>query len=189
MKNKIRTSYQKHRMEIRFILIIMLFGLFSGLVFYLKQDSVMKASLSLNMEIFSHNVFRFSNIIYHLLAILSLIALSFLLIGFPLLIVYIFLESLSVGFLIPLLFSSFKLSGIGIYISYFLLKKLGFFILLLVLFCLDLAFIKDYLLYLKNHKNKFFGSLKKVLITLFIIVANDFLVYFVMNRFLSFILV
>ncbi len=190
MKQKLWTSYRRYQDKINFIGIIIIFGLATGIFFYLKQDSMLKASLNLDLiEVFSGKVFSFQNIIYHLIILSIIILSSFILIGLPLLIIYIFCESLALGFLIPLFVSSFKLSSIGVLISYFIFTKLFFYILLIIFFISILKFTKSYLYHFRFKKNSYKKSLKITVIIACLIIINDFLIYFLANPILTFILV
>lgn len=190
MKTKLRTSFKKYEPEIKFILIIMLFGIITGAIFYLKQDDTIKASLTLDaINPFSNNVFNFQNIIMHLVILLFLTLSSFLGIGLIFTIIYIFIEGLAVGFLIPLFLNSYKLSGIWTISVYFIFIKLLFFILLIAFFIFLLKLVKRLLLSLKNRNLNFKSALKNVILIISFIFLNDLIIFFVGNKIVTFILV
>lgn len=190
MKAKIRTSLKKHANEIRFISIIIIFGLITGAIFYLKQSSTVKSSILLNMtDVFSTNVFSGKNIFIHIIILALLILSSFLAVGLIFTIVYIFIESLAIGFLIPLFINSFKLVGIWNFFVYFIFIKLLFLLLLILFFIAILKLTKCFLLDIKNRSSNYKLILKKVIIIFLLIVLNDIFIYFISNKIITFILV
>lgn len=184
-----RTSLQKHKKILFFLLIILLFGIISGILFYLKQEESIKKTIALNMaDIFNHNIFSGKNIFIHMGIALIIIAASFLFLGIPAIIIAIFFEGISIGFIIPLFLSIFSWKFIYIFPLYFLFIKLLYLILLSILFLKDIDFTKNYISYLKKKSSSLAYSLKKLFsITLFILI-NDIFIYFGLNKILIFLL-
>ena len=187
--NSIRTSIKKHKNLYLFLTIIFIFGILSGILFYFNQDLGMRKTISLNMNnIFSHNVFDLKNTFIHLSICLIIIAASFIFMGEIIHILVLFLEGVSIGFLIPLFFNMFKWRFFYTFGLYFFLTKFIYIFLFFYLGILSFKFIKEYIIYLKTKKIKFFSSLKKMFLTIILLVLNDFLTFFIFNKLLIFLL-
>lgn len=185
----IRTSIKNNKSLFLFISIIFLFGIVTGVLFYFKQDlSLRKEILASLSSLFQRNVFDLSNIFYHLFFFILLVALLFCFIGLPILVIFIFFEGVSIGFVVPLFISLFKIRAIGYFLSYFLFVKFIYIFLLFFLFVKFFHFIKTYIYCLKNKQYLFMSNLRYIVLFILCILLNDFFVYFVSNRILIFLL-
>lgn len=179
------TSIKKHQSLFLFIGILFLFGFITGILFYFKQEASVKETISLSLSnLFQNNVFTIKNIFYHFIVLMIICSLLSCFIGLPLLIIYIFFEGITIGFIVPIFFSLFKINAIGYFLVYFLLIKFVFIFLLFLFFVKAIQYIKIYLLCLKRKSYDFMKNLKTIVLLLFIILINDFLVYFISNRLL-----
>jgi len=187
--NLIRTSFKKYKKIFIFLFIIFLFGILSGILFYFKQDVGIRQIIVANLSnIFSNNVFDLKNIIYHLSIYAILFILMFLMLGVPLTLIVIFFEGIACGFIIPILFSIYKVKSIFCLISYFVFIKMIYIILLFWLFIGMLKFFNEYILYFRTKKTLFLNYLKKIIIIGIFIFINDLCIYFVFNKVLIFLL-
>lgn len=187
--NLIRTSFKKYRKIFLFLFIILLFGILSGILFYFKQDIGIRQTIIANIgNIFESNVFDMKNIIYHLIIYAILFISIFLLLGVPLTLIAIFFEGIAFGFIIPILFSIYKLKSIFCIVSYFVFVKMIYIILLFILFIIMIKFFSGYISYFKTKKVLFLKSLKNIIVVGFLIIINDLCVYFIFNKVLIFLL-
>lgn len=180
-----RTSPENYKNIFIFISILFVFGIFTGILFYFKQDSGSKDQIILSLNgLFQNNVFSFETCIYHFLALLIISTTLFCFMGIVLLILYIFLEGISIGFLVPIFFRIYKLNAIWYFSVYFILIKFIYIILLFLLFIKFFYFLKNYLKCLKNKSYNFLKSIKYIIIFLILILLNDCFVYFIGNKFI-----
>ena len=179
------TSLKRHKSLLLFIAILFLFGVVTGFLFYFKQESSVKETVSLSLtNLFQNNVFTIKNIFYHFIILLIVCSTLFCFIGLPILVIYIFFEGLTIGFILPIFFSLFKINAILYFLLYFLLVKFFFVFLLFMLFVKSIYYLKSYLICLKKKSYDFIKSLKYIVVLIFIILMNDCFVYFVSNRIL-----
>ncbi len=183
------TSLKKHKSLFLFLSILFLFGFVTGILFYFKQEASVKETILLSLNnLFQENVFPIKNIFYHFIILMIICSTLFCFIGLPLLIFYIFFESITIGFLFPIFFSLFKINAIFYFSLYFLLIKFFFLFFLFLFFVKSFRYIKSYLSCLKRKSYDFVKNLKYVAILILIILINDLFVYFVSNRILIFLL-
>lgn len=188
MKNLL-INLKKQQISFIFLLIIFIFGLISGIFFYLKQDNIIKENIitSLNL-LFKENVFPLKNILFHLLILISITATCFCLLGLPSFIIYLFFESISIGFIIPIFMNLYKINGLLYFLLYFVLIKMIYLILLGILFLKIKYFTKKYLESFKYKKNLFNKEIKYLLVIILFIMINDLIVYFGSNQILTILL-
>lgn len=179
------TSLKKHQSLLLFISILFLFGLITGILFYFKQDASTKETIVLSLtNLFQNNVFTIKNIFYHFLILIVVCATLFCFIGLPLLIIYIFFEGITIGFILPIFFSMFKINAIWYFLLYYFLIKFLFVFFLFMFFVKSFNFLKSYIYCIKKKSYAFMKNLKYLVILIFIILINDCFVYFVSNRIL-----
>lgn len=183
------TSFQKHKLIFLFLFIIFLFGSVTGFLFYLKQDITVKETILHSLDnLFSTNVFSFKNIFFHLLILMAIIALSFCFMAVPIMLFYLFFEGISVGFLIPIFFSLYKINGLLYFLLYFVLIKLVFLLLLFFVFLKLFSLMKSYIEGIRKRNYAFMEEMKYVFILVFFVILNDLVVYFGSNPLLSLLL-
>ena len=179
------TSLKKNKTLFLFITILFFFGVLTGVLFYFKQDLSTRETLSLSLtNLFQENVFPYKNIFYHFVLLLFLVASLFCFIGVPLLVFYIFFEGISLGFILPLFFSLFKINAFVNFLLYFVLIKFIFLFLLFFLFIKSCQFMRVYMASIKKKNYVFMKNLKYIVILILFILINDVFVYFVSNRLL-----
>ena len=183
------TSYKKFKNLSIFLGIIFIFGIISGILFYLNQDITVKKTILLNMDgIFKTNLFDLKNILVHIGIVLIIIASSFIFLGPLIHIVYLFFEGVSIGFIIPIFFSLYKWKFMYTFGLFFILTKILYLLFLIYLFYLLISFSKEYIYYLKTKKVQFFSNLKKMFFVCIFIIVNDLIIYFLFNKLLIFLL-
>lgn len=179
------TSLKKHKSLLLFISILFLFGFITGILFYFKQEASVKESIILSLtNLFQNNVFTIKNIFYHFIILIVICVTLFCFIGLPILILYIFFEGITIGFIVPIFFSLFKINAIGYFLLYFFLVKFLFVFFLFMLFVKSIYYLKNYILCLKKKSYAFIKNLKYIVILILIILINDLFVYFISNRLL-----
>lgn len=179
------TSLKKHKSLLLFISVLFLFGFITGILFYFKQEASVKESILLSLaNLFQNNVFTIKNIFYHFIILIVICATLFCFIGLPILVLYIFFEGITIGFIVPIFFSLFKINAIWYFLLYFFLVKFLFVFFLFMLFVKSIHYLKNYILCLKKKSYAFIKNLKYIVILIFIILINDLFVYFVSNRLL-----
>lgn len=183
------TSLKKHKNLFLFISILFLFGFATGILFYFKQDATIKETINLSLtNLFQENVFTIKNIFYHFLILIVICSTLFCFIGLPLLILYIFFEGITIGFILPIFFSLFKINALWYFLVYFFLIKFLFLFFLFFLFVKAIHYLKNYIICLKNKSYDFIKNLKFILVFLVLILINDVFTYFVFNRILMLLL-
>lgn len=181
----IRTSFNKHKSKFLFLFILFIFGMVTGILFYFKQDVTLRDELVHSLEgLFQNNVFPIKNIFYHFLLLLLLCFTIFCFLALPIFVCYIFFEGLSIGFIVPIFLSLFKINAALYFLLYFVLVKLVYLVFLFLFFVKILSFTKTYIVCLKNKNYSFLANLKYILLFVGLILVNDLFVYFVSNRIL-----
>lgn len=185
----IRTSFSKYKFVFLFLFILFLFGVVTGLLFYLKQEQVIKESILQSLTpLFQENVFTLKSVLFHFLILLGLIALSFCFLAIPGFICYLFFEGISIGFVLPIFFSLYKINGLFYFLLYFLFVKVIYLILLFFLFLKLVRFTKKYVEGLRLRKYIFMEDMKYIGVVVVVLLINDLIVYFGSNQLLSLLL-
>ena len=184
-----RTSLAKHKTKFLFLFILFVFGLITGLLFYFKQEEGLKLEIVTSLNgLFQNNVFTMKNIFYHFVILLLSSLLLFCFLAIPFLACYVFFEGLSIGFIVPIFLSLFKVKAIGCFFLYFVVVKLFYLLFLFLLFVKSFSFTRSYLTCLKNKSYLFLSHFKYFLFLFILFFLNDLLVYFGGNRILIFLL-
>ena len=120
---------KKNKKYLMFIFIVVLIGIVCGFIYYHFLNTEIQIQIADTLK--NYNNFRYNFIVKYLVIMSLLLVLSFFIIGVPLSILFLFYESLSIGFLINIFLASFGISGL-IYSSLFILiNKLISFILII----------------------------------------------------------
>lgn len=179
---KLWTSIMANKSLLLFVGIIFLFGILSGVFFYFQQDATFLKAMTLNLQnLFQTNVFDLKSIFYHFVILAFLIVLLFLFLAGPFCLLVLFLEGVSMGFLIPVFLTLYHLKGIFVFLVYFLLIKSVYLLLLFLLFVQSIRFFKQYIRYFHNKNYSFLKKLKQIVFLVLFVLFNDFLVFFVSN--------
>ncbi len=163
------------------VLFIMIIGFIIGFIYYHLQPSDIKNGIITTLN--SYEVFRSNSIIKDLIITSLLLITSFFIIGIPLALFYLFYESLSIGFLISMFISIYKIKGLFYIFLYLIINKL-FSLLLIIFFIRKIIDIERYTIGLFIYKN---NSLKEKIIINFISCLYLIVILFVVNIILYFI--
>lgn len=174
----------KYKKMLLFILVLFLMGFLFGVVYYIKQDEIIRETLissiaNLRTDLASSKI---NNILTHSLISLGVIILSFTVIGIPLIYFYLFFEGLSIGFSFSIIVNVFGFKGILFCILYFLFYKLLFLVLIIFLIMRSSRISKNMLgfLFYKNSrdlKNNILINLRKVMVIFLILFIHDIILY------------
>ena len=166
-----------------FMLVILIIGIITGIVFVIMLDEATKEILFLNINEFLQN-FSNANInsgLMHLVILSSLLILSIFLVGGPLLIFYMFYNGLSIGFVVSSITYIFGIKGMLYGSIYILISRLVY-IIVLIIFNVNLfKIIKcniDSLVYKKSNKESLSVFYKRSIVFIGIILINDVILYF-----------
>lgn len=166
-----------------FMLVILIIGIITGIVFVIMLDEATKEILFLNINEFLQN-FSNTNInsgLMHLVILSSLLILSIFLVGGPLLIFYIFYNGFSIGFVVSSITYIFGIKGMLYGSIYILISRLVY-IIVLIIFNVNLfKIIKcniDSLVYKKSNKESLSVFYKRSIVFIGIILINDVILYF-----------
>lgn len=167
-----------------FMLVILIIGIITGIVFVIMLDEATKEILFLNINEFLQN-FSNTNInsgLMHLVILSSLLILSIFLVGGPLLIFYMFYNGFSIGFVVSSITYIFGIKGMLYGSIYILISRLVY-IIVLIIFNVNLfKIIKcniDSLVYKKGNKESLSVFYKRSIVFIGIILINDVILYFV----------
>lgn len=166
-----------------FMLVILIIGIITGIVFVIMLDEATKEILFLNINEFLQN-FSNTNInggLMHLVILSSLLILSIFLVGGPLLIFYMFYNGFSIGFVVSSITYIFGIKGMLYGSIYILISRLVY-IIMLIIFNVNLfKIIKcniDSLVYKKSNKESLSVFYKRSIVFIGIILINDVILYF-----------
>ena len=166
-----------------FMLIILIIGIITGIVFVIMLDEATKEILFLNINEFLQNSSN-TNInsgLMHLVILSSLLILSIFLVGGPLLIFYMFYNGFSIGFVVSSITYIFGIKGMLYGSIYILISRLVY-IIVLIIFNVNLfKIIKcniDSLVYKKSNKESLSVFYKRSIVFIGIILINDVILYF-----------
>lgn len=166
-----------------FMLVILIIGIITGIVFVIMLDEATKEILFLNINEFLQN-FSNTNInggLTHLVILSSLLILSIFLVGGPLLIFYMFYNGFSIGFVVSSITYIFGIKGMLYGSIYILISRLVY-IIVLIIFNVNLfKIIKcniDSLVYKKSNKESLSVFYKRSIVFIGIILINDVMLYF-----------
>lgn len=166
-----------------FMLVILIIGIITGIVFVIMLDEATKELLFLNINEFLQN-FSNTNInsgLMHLVILSSLLILSIFLVGGPLLIFYMFYNGFSIGFVVSSITYIFGIKGMLYGSIYILISRLVY-IIMLIIFNVNLfKIIKcniDSLVYKKSNKESLSVFYKRSIVFIGIILINDVILYF-----------
>lgn len=113
---------KKNRKYLMFIFILILIGLLCGFIYYHFLSVETQNQIANTIKNYSN--FRYNFIIKDLIIMSLILVLSFFIVGVPLSILFLFYESLSIGFLINTFFVSFGISGLLYSFAFIIINKL-----------------------------------------------------------------
>lgn len=185
---------KSNKKYLTFVVTIIGIGLLFGVIYYHFLESSVQENIILTLSNFTN--FEYNAILKDLIIMSLTLVLSFIVIGTPLSIFYLFYESFSIGFLINIFFAAYKLKGLLYIILYLIINKL-LTIILIIFFIRKIINISRLIIGLiiyKNDniiKNKLIINFKNSLyIIIFTLIINSIL-YFIspyITEYLSFLL-
>ena len=175
-----------------FILTLIIIGILFGIIYFIMQSDLNKnliAEKIIGLENTIKNTHQ-NMILPHLIIIITLVFLSYSIIGMPLILFYLFYECTSLGFMLAAFYSTFKIKGILFGLLFILLSKLIFILCLIYISYIALKITKKLLRVLIFKENdSLYLHLKnlflKLGITIGVTVAYDLFLYFFANKILT----
>ena len=183
MKLKIKSSYL-----IKFLFGFFLIGLLVGFFLFFKLDTSAKESVILSLSNINSAVSdgHQNFIVMHLILSLFLTVLSLCVIGFPLVLFYLFYEFASFGFLLAGLIKLKGFNGLMFGLASFFINKFVYTVLLCYLAYVSFSFFRKIIKYKEQMDTRIFAlHLKRLGIILLAIFINDLIIYFWGNKLLS----
>lgn len=173
-----RTSFNKK--FILFLLVLFVMGIITGLGYFNFFNADLKSTITTSFHNFILNIneIKINNIIPHGLFISFLIITSFLVIGLPICLFYLFYNGFLVGFVIRSFTFIKGFKGFIFSLVYLLITKV---IYLFFLFLLIMTLIKLSIKIIRKDnfkKEKIFILSKRSLLCFIIIFLNDLFLYF-----------
>ena len=166
-----------------FMVIVLVIGIITGVVFVIMLDEATKEILFLNINAFlqSFGKSNISTLLIHLVILSTLLILSIFLIGGPLVIFFMFYNGFTIGFIISSITCIFGIKGMLFGTIYAIITKL-LFLILLVIFSVNLFKIVkcviDYIVYKKNNKETLSIFMKRSIVFIGLVMFNDIILYF-----------
>ena len=166
-----------------FMVIVLVIGIITGVVFVIMLDEATKEILFLNINDFlqSFGKSNISTLLLHLVILSTLLILSIFLIGGPLVIFFMFYNGFTIGFIISSITCIFGIKGMLFGTIYAIITKL-LFLILLVIFSVNLFKIVkcviDYIVYKKNNKESLSIFMKRSIVFIGLVMFNDIILYF-----------
>lgn len=182
MVKNMQNILKKNKKHVKFVLIIVIIGVVSGLFYYHFLSNETKLNIASTLSAYEN--FRYNSIIKDLVIMSLILVLSFFVLGVPLSIYYLFYESLSIGFLINIFLVSFGIKGLAYIILYILINKLTTFILMTI-FIQKSVNISRYIIGLFIYKNdssvkdKLFLNFKNSLYIIIFVLIMNVILYFI----------
>ena len=168
----IRTSYLKNKSLLFFSLLILLFGIVFGVIYY--KDCILNIESSNYIQIF--NTYRI--IIPLLCLILSNIIIGHLFGYFSL-----FLEGMSISLNYLYYLSVFSFKKLIYYVIYLIINKSLYIILLFLIIIYTGKIVSNLLKKDKDYKY-IFKQIKKSTLVIILIIVNELFIYFIGNKIL-----
>ena len=164
------------------VLVIIGVGILAGFIYYNLLINDVKLNIIDTLK--NYPKFTYNAILKDLIFMSIIIVLSFIIIGMPLGIFYLFYESLAMGFIMQIFLVTFKFKGFLFALLYLIINKL-IPLILIIFFLRKIINISRYvigLLIYKNDvniKNKIFLNFKNSLYILTITLVINIILYFV----------
>ncbi len=172
----------KHKKYIIFITLLIIVSFILGYLYYNNINDNQK--LNIINTIKSNKTWHYNYIFKDLIWMSLIIVLSFLIVGIPLGVIYIFYESFSLGFITKVFISIYRLKGLLFIILFIILIKL-------IILLLKVCFVKKTLNYGRlligsfiykhdsNIKDKIFYNFKNALYLLLFVLVINIIMFFI----------
>ena len=134
------------------VVIVIGLGLLSGFIFYNSIDNGIKENIIITLKNLTN--YRYNFILKDLIIMSMLLVFSFLLVGAPLGIFYLFFEGFSISFLISIFIAAFKIKGFMFIIIYIIFNKLIVLLLIIVFIKKIVGITKNIASYMLYKKDK-----------------------------------
>lgn len=174
-----------------FLGIIFFIGFIAGILYYflISHDNQLLLQTSIKNFLANLNTIRINSIGLHLLILPVLIIGSFLFIGIPLCIIFLFYNGFLLGFILCNFVICMGIKGLLFGIIYVIITKVIylFFLLILIISLLKISinFFKYLVKKANDRKEKIIFLFKRVMICFLIIILNDGLLYFIGGKFIN----
>ena len=173
---KIRTSIQKNKKFIEFLIFFFLLGVLLGVFFYYKVDNteVLDEIKNISKYINQKSISFLGNHFFILMTLIACSCFGFGLILFPLVFIY---EGITISYYILSFLTVYQLKGFIYSILSLIILKGIYLLILSILFKTIFQLLKQVLNYLKNEnqniKNIFIIYGKRIFLLSFILIIND----------------
>lgn len=163
-----------------FIGIILVMGIFSGILYYYNIDNNMQSSVINTIS--NYEINQINNILKHVIILSILLVSSLVLIGIPISLFYVYYEGISMGFIITIFTTKYGLSGFIYGLIYNIVGSL-LFLFLLLFFIKKLFYIAFSLMsfiYQKKQeklKSTIIINFKNALLLMSLIIVLDIIIY------------
>ncbi len=188
----LRTSYRNNKRIFLFLITIFLIAFIFGIIFYTKQEDLIKSNITDILKTFSNNLgkIHINYILIHIITLLVIFTLSLTIIGLVFTIFYFFYECMTLGFIIAMFTTNFGISGLIFAIIYIILVKIFFILILFYIYTLALKIDKRIIYNLLTKSNEtinsiFKNSLKKLFVLSVILIISDVFIYFCGSKILQ----
>ena len=178
----------KNNNIVKFVIFLSIIGFVLGLLY----STALKPDLSSYLTSFMKNVSTVHiNTFLSNLGIITLIfVLSYSVIGLPLPIMYLFIESFSIGYTLGVFIVMYKLKGLLFYSVYFISVKLIYLILIVIFISVCIkATLKLIEAFKEKNKDQLYKTIKysfiRLALVLLISLINSTLIYFLANKLVS----
>lgn len=174
-----------------FISIIFIIGLIIGIIFFLCLDEASKELILLNINDWLQNIeqYHINAFVSHILILSFLLVSSFIFVGVPFILFFIFYNGFSFGFMVVSLISIFGIRGLLYGLIYGVVTKLVYLIFFGIFTITMLKIVKIILgrLFLSKaiNRDSFILFLKRIFICIVIIFIYDIILYFVGAKLIS----
>lgn len=175
----------KNNFTVKVVVSLLIISIIIGLLTFLFY----KPDLSLYLDDFINKVSNTKQNVFLLnLSVLALIFIaSIIIVGVPLMYMYLFYEGFSIGFTIGVFIYLKGIKGIMFYLLFLFVSKLIYIVLILYFIVVSTRFSKSLIYYLvKRRKDELYNSIilhfYRFLIVIIISLINSTLIYFFANK-------
>lgn len=174
--------FKNNKKYLIFFSIILLIGFISGITYYNLLNDTIKESITYTM--INYNNLRYNSIIKDLIITSFLLVTSFLIIGIPISLFFLFYEGLSLGLIFTIFLVNFKFSGLIYFLIYIIINKV-LVLFLMILFIKKVIFISRYVIGIVIYKrdvsikNKLILTTKNSIYLIVLILIINIILYFI----------
>lgn len=191
---KIRTSIIKNKYLNIFLISLIFIGIIFGIIIFYKQTDGIKNVIGEKIGAISlENYSFFTNFLFSSIIILIIAFFGITIIGDIGIIIYIFYESVSLGFLLISLINSSNFNGFIFFTIYLLLFKIIYYIIIWYITINSIIISKNILFIILNknneNKEKIESKYKVYIFRIFVILTinfiNNILIYYISTKILK----